>query len=150
MFYLTETGELIYKCKKAAIPGDVPYTDDSLRMEPVPENLLRHIFDGLSEREAFIDKLAESQGRYKNAQFGRIAALANTYSPEQVAEAIRYCLRVDICSSAEVAAYLLYRYGLIEGKRKMTPSAVYHYKKRAEEIARKQDGRDYRNRQKVP
>ncbi len=41
----------------------------------------------------------------------------------------------------EVQAYLLYRYGLGMAKRKMSEHALYHCKKRAEEIAEEQNGR---------
>ena len=47
----------------------------------------------------------------------------------------------DCPSLNEVQAYLLYRYGLGMAKRKMTESAFYHCKKRAEEIAEEQNGR---------
>ena len=54
---------------------------------------------------------------------------------------ILYCIRVKKCSLNEVQAYLLYRYGLGMAKRKMSEHALYHCKKRAEEIAEEQNGR---------
>lgn len=50
-------------------------------------------------------------------------------------------IRIKKCSLNEVQAYLLYRYGLGMAKRKMSEHALYHCKKRAEEIAEEQNGR---------
>ncbi len=142
MFYKAETGELIHKCKKAAEEGgDIPYKDDAPEMETVGENLFRRIFDDVKDVEEFISRCREQNGRYANGQFNKIVSLAKSYSVDQVETAVEYCLRVGICSLNEVEAYLLYRYGLAIGKRKMTQNAVYHAKRRAEEIAEEQNGR---------
>lgn len=71
----------------------------------------------------------------------KLVSLAKSYSVDQVETAIRYCMRVKICSLHEIQAYLLYRYGTGIGKRKLTENAFYHCKKRAEEIAEEQHGR---------
>lgn len=142
MFYKMETGELVHKCRKSADEGgDIPYHDDSVEMETVGENALRRIFEDVGEIENFITMLKVQNGRYAKAQMSRIVSLAKIYSVDQVENAIRYCARVKIASINEIQAYLLYRYGIGLGKRKLPENAVYHCKKRAEEIAEEQNGR---------
>ena len=110
-------------------------------METVAENSVRRIFDEVEDIEAFISMMHEQNKRYANVQMTKIVSLAKSYSVDQVESAIRYCIRTKICSLNEITAYLLYRYGTGIGKRKLTESAFYTSKKRAEEIAEEQHGR---------
>jgi len=142
MFYKADTGELIHKCRKCAEEGgDVPYRDGSADMETVGENALRRVFEDVEDIGVFITMLREQNGRYANSQMNKIVSLAKAYTADQVETAIRYCMREKKCSLNEIQAYLLYRYGIGIGKRKMSENAVYHCKKRAEEIAEEQHGR---------
>lgn len=142
MFYKADTGELIHKCRKAAEEGgDIPYQNEDAGMATVGESAFRRIFGEVEDIENFISMLREQNKRYANAQMAKIVSLAKAYSVGQVEAAIRYCLRVKICSLNEIQAYLLYRYGVGIGKRKLTENAFYHCKKRAEEIAEEQHGK---------
>ena len=142
MFYKADTGELIHKCRKSAEEGgDIPYRDEGTEMETVGENAVRRIFADVEGIEDFIALLRKHNGRYANSQMNKLVSLAKSYSVDQVETAIRYCMRVKICSLHEIQAYLLYRYGTGIGKRKLTENAFYHCKKRAEEIAEEQNGR---------
>lgn len=93
--------------------------------------------------EPFLEKLTELEPRYKNIQCGRIIALSNMYSVEQVAEAMEYCVKVGICSSQEVTAFLIFRYGDEFAKKHLSKNAYYRNRNRAYEIRREQDGRYY-------
>lgn len=140
MFYKADTGELIHKCRKSAEEGgDIPYKDDDIDMETVGENAIRRVFDDVEDIEGLIAMLREQNGRYANSQMNKIVSLAKVYTVDQVESAILYCIRVKKCSLNEVQAYLLYRYGLGMAKRKMSEHALYHCKKRAEEIAEEQN-----------
>ena len=142
LFYKADTGELIYKCRKSAEEGGgIPYRDEGVEMETVGENAMRHVFEDVEDIETFIKNIREQSGRYANPQMNKIVSLAKGYSVDQVETALRYCIRVGICTLNEVQSYLLYRYGVGIGKRKMTLSVVHHCKKRAEEIAEEQHGR---------
>lgn len=142
MFYKADTGELIHKCRKSAEEGgDIPYRDEGTEMETVGENAVRRIFADVEDIEDFISLLRKQNGRYANSQMNKLVSLAKAYSVDQVETAIRYCIRVNVCSLHEIQAYLLYRYGIGIGKRKLTENAFYHSKKRAEEIAEEQHGR---------
>ena len=142
LFYKADTGELIYKCGKSAEEGgDIPYRDEGVEMETVGENAMRRVFEDVEDIETFIKNIREQSGRYANPQMNKIVSLAKGYSVDQVETALRYCIRVGICTLNEVQSYLLYRYGVGIGKRKMTLSVVHHCKKRAEEIAEEQHGR---------
>lgn len=142
LFYKADTGELIYKCRKSAEEGgDIPYRDEGVEMETVGENAMRRVFEDVEDIETFIKNIREQSGRYANPQMNKIVSLAKAYAVDQVETALRYCIRVGICTLNEVQSYLLYRYGVGIGKRKMTLSVVHHCKKRAEEIAEEQHGR---------
>ena len=142
LFYKADTGELIYKCRKSAEEGgDIPYRDEGVEMETVGENAMRRVFEDVEDIETFIKNIREQSGRYANPQMNKIVSLAKGYSVDQVETALRYCIRVGICTLNEVQSYLLYRYGVGIGKLKMTLSVVHHCKKRAEEIAEEQHGR---------
>lgn len=110
-------------------------------METVGENAVRRIFADVEGIEDFISMIREQSGRYANSQMTKILSLAKAYTVDQVETAIRYCIRVKRCTLNEVQAFLLYRYGIGIGKRKMTANAIYRCKKRAEEIAEEQHGR---------
>lgn len=110
-------------------------------MATVGESAFRRIFGEVEDIENFISMLREQNKRYANVQMTKIISLAKAYSVGQAEAAIRYCLRVKICSLNEIQAYLLYRYGVGIGKRKLMEHAFYHCKKRAEEIAEEQNGR---------
>lgn len=118
---------------------DIPYKDDDIDMETVGENAIRRVFDDVEDIEGLIAMLREQNGRYANSQMNKIVSLAKVYTVDQVESAILYCIRVKKCSLNEVQAYLLYRYGLGMAKRKMSEHALYHCKKRAEEIAEEQN-----------
>lgn len=140
MFYKTENGELIHKCKKNVdAGGDVPYHDESAIMETVGINSMRRIFTSVKNLEEFISALKEQNGRYANGQAGKIASLANSYSIDQVEMAINYCMERGICSLSEIQAFLVYRYGLELGRRKMPSSILTVVKRRAVEIAEEQN-----------
>lgn len=142
LFYKADTGELIHKCRKSAEEGgDIPYRDEGTEMETVGENAVRRVFADVEDIEDFISLLRKQNGRYANSQMNKLVSLAKAYSVDQVEMAIRYCIRVKICSLHEIQSYLLYRYGTGIGKRKLTEHAFYHSKKRAEEIAEEQHGR---------
>ncbi len=142
LFYKTDTGELIHKCRKAAEEGEaVPYRDEDAERETVGENAMRRVFEDAEDIETFIQSIREQSGRYANAQMNKIVSLAKAYSVDQVEAAIQSCLRVGICTLNELQAYLLYRYGTGIGRRKLTDHAYYHCKKRAEEIAEEEYGR---------
>lgn len=142
MFYKAGTGELIYKCRKSAEEGgDIPYKDDGVEMETVGENAVRRIFEDVEDIENFISTIRTQNGRYASIQMRQIVSLTKAYSVDQVETAIRYCIRVGICSLNEIQAYLIYRYGISIGKRKLSAHAFYHCKKRAEEIGEEQHGR---------
>lgn len=142
LFYKADTGELIHKCRKSAEEGgDIPYRDDGVEMETVGENAMRRVFENVEDIESFISAIREQSGRYANTQMTKIVALAKAYSVDQVESALGYCIRTGICTLNELQAYLLYRYGVGIARRKMTANAIYHCKKRAEEIAEEQHGR---------
>ncbi len=142
MFYKAGNGELIYKCRKSAEEGgDIPYKDDGVEMETVGEKAVRRIFEDVEDIENFISKIRTQNGRYASIQMRRIVSLTKAYSVDQVETAIRYCIRVGICSLNEIQAYLIYRYGISIGKRKLSAHAFYHCKKHAEEIAEEQHSR---------
>lgn len=142
LFYKADTGELIHKCRKSAEEGgDIPYRDEGVEMETVGENAMRRVFENVEDIESFISVIREQSGRYANSQMTKIVALAKAYSVDQVESALQYCIRTGICTLNELQAYLLYRYGVGIARRKMTANAIYHCKKRAEEIAEEQHGR---------
>lgn len=142
MFYKTENGEMIHKCKKSVDEGgDIPYHDESTKMETVGINSMRRIFTNVPDLEDFINALREQNGRYANRQAGKIATLANTYSIDQVETAISYCVERGICSLSEIQAYLVYRYGLEVGRGKIPASILTAVRRRAAEIAEEQNDR---------
>ena len=139
LFYKADTGELIHKCRKSAEEGgDIPYRDEGMEMETVGENAMRRVFENVEDIESFISAIREQSGRYANSQMTKIVALAKAYSVDQVESELQYCIRTGICTLNELQAYLLYRYGVGIARRKMTANAIYHCKKRAEEIAEEQ------------
>ena len=79
-------------------------------MDSVAINSFRMRFETYDVAETFAQKVEEAQPRYKNLQLGRVITLANLYSDEKIVEAMEYCVSVDICTAAEVTAYLIYRY----------------------------------------
>ena len=106
MFYKADTGELFHKCRKAAEEGgDIPYQNEEAGTETVGESAFRRIFGEAEDIEDFISMLREQNKRYANVQMTKIVSLAKTYSVGQVEAAIRYCLRVKICSLNEIQAY---------------------------------------------
>ena len=142
MFYITENGEMIHKCKKSVDEGgDIPYHDESTKMETVGVNSMRRIFTNVPDLEDFINALREQNGRYANRQARKIATLANTYSIDQVETAISYCVERGICSLSEIQAYLVYRYGLEIGRRKIPATILTTVRSRAAEIAEEQNDR---------
>ena len=54
--------------------------------------------------ENFISKTRTQNGRYASIQMRRIVSLTKAYSVDQVETAIRYCIRVGICSLNEIQA----------------------------------------------
>lgn len=142
MFYKADTGELIHKCRKAAEEGgDIPYQNEDAGMATVGESAFRRIFGEVEDIENFISMLREQNKRYANVQMGEDRFTGKSVFCRASGSGNPVCLRVKICSLNEIQAYLLYRYGVGIGKRKLTENAFYHCKKRAEEIAEEQHGK---------
>lgn len=100
-------------------------------------------FEAYSVAEEFARKVEESEPRYKNQQLGRVITLANLYSDEQIVEAMEYCVSVDICTAAEMTAYLIYRHGEEYAQKRMSKNAYYRNRGRSEEIRREQYGKHH-------
>lgn len=59
-----------------------------------------------------------------------------------IAEGMKYCVDVDICTAFELCSWLVFKMGETLAKRVLPPHTIKHYKIRAEEIKKEQkDGR---------
>ena len=142
LFYLAQEGTLIHKCPKRESAGGVTAMESGNRKsDPVAANVFMQIFEPYEETATFVARLSELDPRYKNVQFGRLVSLANLYSVDQVAEAISYCVKVEICNVSEVTAFLIYRYGKEYALKRISKNAYYRNKDRADEIRREQNGK---------
>ena len=68
--------------------------------------------------------------------------LFRSYAKDIIAQGMRYCVRVDICSAFELCSWLVYKMGESLAKKVLPPHTIKHYKIRAEEITKEEaDGR---------
>lgn len=115
VFYEVNGGMVLYECKKGDRVGQVVSYKRNVEPE-IPEsdyvNQLRKIFDNDAVVDQFIEALAFGNPRYKNTQYSRILSVCKVYTLEQIKEGIDHCLKEDRCSSHELIAYLMWRYGL--------------------------------------
>ena len=102
------------------------------------ENLKR-IFGGDDRIKNFIDNIKDK--RYVYAQSQQIYHLIKYYSELQVMDSIEHCLRVNLCNTTELAAYLIYRFGIVKSRRCFSKEKVILYSKRAEKIKEELNGR---------
>ncbi len=141
LFYKTDDGTLIHKCPKRESPGGTTaYTGNGSKQDFVATNEFRLRFEHYDFAEEFVQQISATEPRYKNLQLGRILTLANLYSVAQVAEAVEHCIKTGRCSVAEVSAFLIYRYGKEAALKRISKSAFYRNRDRAEAIRREQDG----------
>ncbi len=144
LFYKADDGTLIHKCPKHESPGGTTaYSGNSAKRDFVATNVFELHFENYDFAQEFVKKVAATDPRYKNIQLGRVLTLANLYSVEQVAEAIEHCVITGRCSASEVTAYLIYRHGKEAALKRISKSAVYRSRSRAEEIGREKNGNDH-------
>lgn len=142
LFYKAAENELIHKCPRRENPGGVTSCEDNAPIkDSVAINSFRMRFDTYDVAEIYATKVEESEPRYKNLQLGRVSTLANLFSDEQIVEAMEYCVSVNICTAAEMTAYLIYRYGREYVMKRVSNNAYYRNRDRAEEIRREQHGK---------
>lgn len=144
LFYLAASNELIHKCPRRESPGGTTTCEEnSPTMDSVARNSFRMRFEAYSVAEEFARKVEESEPRYKNLQLGRVLTLANLCTDEQIIEAMEYCMRVGIYTAAEITAYLIYRHGKEYALKRISKSAYYRNRARAEEIRMEQYGKHH-------
>lgn len=142
LFYKAAENELIHKCPRRENPGGVTSCEDNAPIkDSVASNSFRLRFDAYDVAELYATKVEESEPRYKNIQLGRVITLANLFSDGQVVEAMEYCVSVNICTAAEMTAYLIYRYGREYVMKRVSNNAYYRNRDRAAEIGREQHGK---------
>lgn len=142
LFYKAAENELIYKCLRRDTPGGTTSCESNApSKDSVASNSFRLRFELYDVAEVYASKVEENEPRYKNKQLGRVITLANLYSDKQVVEAMEYCVRVGICTSAEMTAYLIFRYGKEYALKRISNNAYYRNRDRAAEIGREQYGK---------
>lgn len=142
LFYKAGETKLIHKCPRRDMPGGVTSCDDNTTVkDSVASNSFRMRFDAYDVAEAYANKVETAEPRYKNVQLGRVITLANLFSDEQIVEAMEYCVSVNICTAAEMTAYLIYRYGREYVMKRLSNNAYYRNRDRAAEIGREQHGK---------
>lgn len=142
LFYKAGETKLIHKCPRRDLPGGVTSCEDNTTVkDSVASNSFRMRFDAYDVTEVYANKVEEAEPRYKNVQLGRVITLANLFSDEQIVEAMEYCVSVDICTAAEMTAYLIYRYGREYVMKRLSNNAYYRNRDRAAEIGREQHGK---------
>ncbi len=142
LFYKAGETKLIHKCPRRDLPGGVTSCEDNTTVkDSVASNSFRMRFDAYDVAEVYASKVEAAEPRYKNVQLGRVITLANLFSDEQIVEAMEYCVSVDICTAAEMTAYLIYRYGREYVMKRLSNNAYYRNRDRAAEIGREQHGK---------
>jgi hypothetical protein len=142
LFYKAGETKLIYKCPRRDLPGGVTSCEDNTTVkDSVASNSFRMRFDAYDVAEVYANKVEAAEPRYTNVQLGRVITLANLFSDEQIVEAMEYCVSVDICTAAEMTAYLIYRYGREYVMKRLSNNAYYRNRDRAAEIGREQHGK---------
>ena len=142
LFYTAAGNELIHKCPRRETPGGTTACEDNGYVkDTVAANTFRMRFGEYDVAEEFAHKVEVTSPRYKNIQLGRVLTLANVYSDEQVLEAMEYCVRVDICNTAELMAFLICRHGKEAALKRISKNTYYRNRDRAEEIRREQYGK---------
>lgn len=142
LFYKAGETKLIHKCPRRDLPGGVTSCEDNTPVkDSVASNSFRMRFDAYDVAEVYANRVEEAEPRYKNVQLGRVITLANLFSDEQIVEAMEYCVSVNICTAAEMTAYLIYRYGREYVMRCLSNNAYYRNRDRAAEIGREQHGK---------
>lgn len=142
LFYKAGETKLIHKCPRRDLPGGVTSCEDNTPVkDSVASNSFRMRFNAYDVAEVYANRVEEAEPRYKNVQLGRVITLANLFSDEQIVEAMEYCVSVNICTAAEMTAYLIYRYGREYVMRCLSNNAYYRNRDRAAEIGREQHGK---------
>lgn len=112
--------------------------------EVAPSNVsfenIRRTFGNDERLNAFLDKVHPK--RYLFAQCRQIDHLVKYYTDLQVMSAIEYCLRADKYNTTELAAYLIYKFGVNKSRRCFSKEKVIMYSKRADKIKEELGGGD--------
>lgn len=99
---------------------------------------IKRIFGDDDRIDSYIKGIKDN--RYINTQCKQIYHLINYYSETQMMSAIEHCLRVNICNTTELAAYLIYKFGASKSKRCFSKEKLIFYSKRAQKIKEELDG----------
>lgn len=136
-FYKADTNEFIIKHKVPNGKGNVIVLDEDYA-DNVALSEVKRIFDNNEDVNKFIENI--SPKRYVTSQARQLIHLSKYYSKLQVLDAIAYCLRVTNCTATELAAYLIYKYGVITSRRCFSKEKSLMYSKRAAKIKEELNG----------
>lgn len=119
---------------KAEKPGEhIPVIWESKDVA-VSQSTLKRIYDGSDIATRFIIGVEQQVTRYKNAHYRWVIKLSRVYTIEQMEEAMEHCLKVNICTAQELAAFLIYRHGESVSREKMKDHLFYQCKHRAQQL----------------
>lgn len=134
IFYHAGTNELLCKHRLLLGKGNVVTLNVEVHDEPTIEEVLLDEYKDYEISSIFFKRLREQKPRYVYPQCRKIGSLKKHYAKEIIAEGMRYCVEVDICSAFELCSWLVYKMGETLAKRVLPPHTIKHYKIRAEEI----------------
>ena len=143
IFYHAGTNELLCKHRLLLGKGNVVTLNVEVHDEPTIEEVLLDEYKDYEISSIFFERLRVQKPRYVYPQCRKIGSLKKHYAKEIIAEGMRYCVDVDICSAFELCSWLVYKMGVALAKRVLPPHTIKHYKIRAEEIRKEIDNGRY-------
>ena len=113
----TESGELLAehnilfggKGKKVSLPKNVERYKET-KFDDLKANILEH-FKGNPQISEFLDRIHANYHRYTRDQYGIMVKATKTYSREELALALNYCVEHDLYSAVYLRETLLYLRG---------------------------------------
>lgn len=142
IFYNAGTNELLCKHRLLLGKGNVVTLNVEVHDEPTIEEVLLDEYKDYEISSIFFKRLRVQKPRYVYPQCRKIGSLKKHYAKEMIAEGMRYCVKVDICTAFELCSWLIFKMGETLAIKVLPPHTIKHYKIRAEEIRKElNDGR---------
>ena len=126
VFFRTSNGEKLYECQKAVEIGTKTEYLPSVQNRIVAAETIRRLYPGNITVESFLENVKKCCQRYQTAHYICIGKLTKIYPLEDIEEAMEFCLKEQICTANELAAFLIYRKG--EGNLKKTLGKYMYFR----------------------
>ena len=121
IFYHAGTNELLCKHKLILGKGNVVTLNVEVHDEPTIEEVLLDEYKDYEISSIFFKRLREQKPRYVYPQCRKIGSLKKHYAKEIIAEGMKYCVDVDICTAFELCSWLVFKMGETLAKKVLPP-----------------------------